>query len=76
MTSGGVAHDVGLSSLVRMSNQIAINFGHLPPDESAAAVAKHLRTFWAPSMQADLRGYLEAGGAGVDDVVVTALQLR
>jgi formate dehydrogenase subunit delta len=73
--SGGVAHDVGLASLVRMSNQIASNFVHLPADEAAAAVAKHLHSFWAPSMQADLARHALDGGDGLDDVVLAAVRL-
>jgi len=72
--SGGVAHDVGTVNLVRMSNQIASNFEHLPTKEAAEAVAQHFRSFWAPSMQVELTTYLDGGGAGLDDVVVAALR--
>jgi len=72
--SGGVAHDVGTVNLVRMSNQIASNFEHLPTKDAAEAVAQHLHSFWAPSMLADLTRYLDAGGEGLDDVVVAAVR--
>ena len=40
------------ASLIRMANQIAANFTNLEPDAAAAAVAAHIRSFWAPSMRA------------------------
>lgn len=63
---------------VRMANDIASQFHHLPFDEGAAAVANHLRLFWDPRMRADLAGHVDAGGgAGLDPLAVAAAaQLR
>jgi formate dehydrogenase major subunit len=41
--------------LVRMSNQIAANFVHHPPDQAAAEVANHIKMFWPPSMRIELQ---------------------
>ena len=37
-----------------MAKDIAAQFRSLPDDEAVAAILLHLRTFWAPSMRADL----------------------
>ena len=36
---------------VRMGNQIAREFAHLPPAEAAAAIARHIENFWDPRMR-------------------------
>ena len=58
-----------------MANQIAANFHLHPADQAANEVATHIRSFWAPSMRADLLAYVEGGGPGVDPIVVAALEL-
>lgn len=42
---------------------------------AAEAVADHLRQYWDPRMRADILAHLEAGGAGLDPVVMDALRL-
>lgn len=67
----------GPAALIRMANQIAANFSNLPDDQAAAQVANHLALFWAPPMRSELTAYVDAGGPGVEPVVVSALdQLR
>ncbi len=39
---------------VRMATDIAAQFRHLPPEDGVAAIVTHLRSFWAPSMRAQL----------------------
>ena len=54
------------ANLVKMANQIGEFFGpqHLnDPAAAAKAVAGHLKSFWAPSMRADLFDAYEAGHA-------------
>jgi formate dehydrogenase subunit delta len=63
-----------IEPLIRMANQIASNYAHHPPEQAAAEVAAHLRSFWAPPMRADLVEYVHEGGTGVDPVVVMALE--
>ena len=36
---------------VRLANDIAKQFAHLPPEQAAQAVANHLRMFWDPRMR-------------------------
>ena len=38
--------------LVRMANQIAINFGTMSQIDAAAATADHIKMFWDPRMKA------------------------
>jgi len=65
---------MGIEPLIRMANQIASNYAHHPPEQAAAEVAAHLTSFWAPPMRAALADYVHEGGAGVDPVVVMALE--
>jgi formate dehydrogenase subunit delta len=60
-------------ALVRMANQIAANYRYLPEAEVEAAVANHLRSFWAPSMRAELTAWIdETGGPGLEPEVRAA----
>jgi len=66
---------MAVDALVRMSNQIAANYRYLSEPDVEAAVATHLRSFWAPSMRAELRAWVaETGGAGLDPEVLGALR--
>jgi formate dehydrogenase subunit delta len=61
--------------LIRMANQIAGQFAHHPPEQAAAEVATHLRTFWAPPMRVELTAYVDDSGVGLDPVVLAAVDL-
>jgi formate dehydrogenase subunit delta len=54
---------------VRMGNDIARQFAHLPHDKATAAIAGHLRTFWDPRMREILRGAVAAGDDDVDPLL-------
>jgi len=60
------------ADLVRMSNQIAANFRHHPPEQAAAEVANHLKRFWAPSMRGELLDDRDL--AALDPLVVEAIR--
>lgn len=60
---------------VRLVNDIAVHFGHLPGDEAADAVARHMRTFWDPRMRAALLAHVDRGGAGLAATAVAAAAL-
>jgi formate dehydrogenase subunit delta len=53
---------------VRLANDVAAQFHHLPPDQAAAKVAQHLRMFWDPRMRAKLLSTVDAGGTERDDL--------
>ncbi|WP_424988159.1 formate dehydrogenase subunit delta [Microbulbifer sp. S227A] len=60
--------------MIRMANQIATFFKTQPGQDAPAMVAAHISDFWEPRMRAQLRAHAEAGGAGLDDVVLSALR--
>ena len=63
--------------LVRMVNQIAANVAHHPHDRAVAEITAHLRSFWAPSMRADLVAYVDGGGSDLTPLAAAAAeQLR
>lgn len=52
--------DPQLQSCIRMLNQIAANQQHFDNDEqAAAAVANHLKKFWARSMKQQIIAFAE-----------------
>lgn len=59
-------------TLVRMANQIATFFHSMPRDEQVAGVATHINKFWEPRMRAQLFELIDAGGAGLDPLVLEA----
>jgi len=65
------------ATLVRMVNQIAANVAHHPQDRAVAEITAHLRSFWAPSMRADLVAYVDGGGPDLTKLAASATdQLR
>jgi formate dehydrogenase subunit delta len=67
----------GLPSHVRLANEIAIQFAHLPFDDGAARVARHMRDFWEPRMLRALLAHKDAGGDDLDPLAAAAVeQLR
>lgn len=62
----------GLPSHVRLANEIAVQFAHLPFDDAAARVAKHLHDFWEPRMLRALLAHRDAGGEDLDPLAAAA----
>ena len=60
---------------IRLANEIAIQFHHLPPPEAAAAIANHLRMFWDPRMRAELLTRAETDQSALDPLVLDAVRL-
>lgn len=66
-------------SELRAICRIAIQFGHLPTDEAATAVADHIIRFWDRRMITRLIRTLDDDPTGVDPIVtgaVNALRAR
>jgi formate dehydrogenase subunit delta len=61
--------------VVRLANDIAAQFHHLPPDEAAADVANHIRRFWDPRMRVALLELADHQQADLDPGVIAALRL-
>ena len=59
-------------TLVRMANQIATFFSSMPEDEQVVGVATHINKFWEPRMRAQLFELIDAGGEGLDPLVLEA----
>jgi formate dehydrogenase subunit delta len=63
---------VAVATQVRLANDVAAQFRHLPHDEAVAGVVTHLRTFWDPRMRAQLLAAVDEGDADLDPVAVEA----
>lgn len=64
-----------VEKLTMMANQIAAFFKAQGEAAAPAAIADHLKKFWDPGMRADIIAHLEAGGAGLDPLVRSAVAL-
>jgi formate dehydrogenase subunit delta len=63
-----------VNKLVRMANQIAVNFEYGPDKAKAVAgVLDHLRRFWTPEMRAEIIEYRNRGGTGLNEIAVLAV---
>lgn len=58
--------------IVRMANQIATFFHSKPREEGIAGVAEHINKFWEPRMRRHLFEIIDAGGDGLDELVLAA----
>lgn len=59
--------------MIHMANQIATFFRSQKSDDQADRVATHINDFWEPRMRAQLGAYVEAGGEGLDPLVLDAM---
>ncbi|MFC5176015.1 formate dehydrogenase subunit delta [Nocardioides taihuensis] len=59
--------------VVRLANDIARQFAHLPPPEAARAVAAHLDQFWEPRMRTALVEEVATDPDRLDPLVLAAL---
>lgn len=65
---------MNVERLVAMANDIGAFFKAEPVREDAVAgIAGHLKRFWDPRMRRQISAHLEAGGAGLDDLVKEAI---
>ena len=64
---------MGPSRTVRLAQDIAEQFAHLPNDEAAAAVAGHIRTFWDPRMRQQFVSAVTLGQAGPDPILTAVV---
>jgi formate dehydrogenase subunit delta len=59
--------------MVTMANQIAAFFRSYPHEEAVESVATHIRQFWDPRMRRTLLAHVEAGGEGLEALVLEAV---
>jgi formate dehydrogenase subunit delta len=58
--------------IIRMANQIATFFHSKPREEGIAGTAEHINKFWEPRMRRHLFEIIDAGGEGLDELVLAA----
>jgi formate dehydrogenase subunit delta len=58
--------------IVRMANDIAKFMESKPHAEGVALLASHVNDFWEPRMRRQLFAVLDAGGAGLRQLVLDA----
>ena len=63
-------------NLVRMANRIGDFFVAMPDrQEALEGIAQHIKRYWEPRMRRQLLAHLDVHqGAGLDPVILTALQ--
>ena len=60
------------NKIIRMANQIATFFHSQPASEGPGGVATHINKFWEPRMRRQLFEMIDAGGAGLRQLVLDA----
>lgn len=64
-----------LDNLVHMANRIGAFFAAMPDrDEALDGIAQHLRRFWEGRMRHQLLEHVDAGGDGLDPIVMDAIR--
>ena len=58
--------------LIRMANQIAAFMRSKPREQALEGLAAHISDYWEPRMRKQLFALLEAGGQGLDPLVIEA----
>ena len=61
--------------VVRLGNDVARAFRHLPPDDAARAIATHLGKFWDPRMRRALVSLVDQGHPDLDPLLAKAAGL-
>ena len=65
----------GIAPQMRLATEIAAQFRHVPPDEAAHTIARHIDTFWDPRMRAQLKNQVAQAGVECDALVAAAAGL-
>jgi len=60
---------------MRLAEDIAAQFRHLPANEAADVVAHHIRLFWDPRMRTQLHDLVAGAGSDCDPVVARVAAL-
>ncbi len=63
-----------IDRLVMMANQIGKFFAPQRKIDQTGAIADHLEKFWDPRMRSLIIAHLETGGAGLDPMVLAAVE--
>ena len=63
---------MSVEKITRMANDIAKFMESKPHDEGVAGLAGHINDFWEPRMRRQLFEMIDAGGAGLRQLVLDA----
>ena len=74
MSGHAVSGHATTDPVLRLADEIAVQFQHLPAEQAATAVARHIRAFWDPRMRRALHAAV-VNGAETDPVVRRAATL-
>jgi formate dehydrogenase subunit delta len=66
---------MALETQVRMANDIAAQFSHVPHDVAVKGIANHLRSFWERRMCEQLLEAVDAADVELNPLVVEAAAL-
>ncbi|MGP4020792.1 formate dehydrogenase subunit delta [Saccharopolyspora sp. 5N708] len=64
-----------ISPQVRMANEIAVQFPHLPPEQAVDIIADHIKMFWDPRMKAELHRYATSDPDTLHPLALAATRL-
>lgn len=64
-----------MPSALRLATEFAGQFQHIPPEEAAHTVARHIHTCWHPRMWSQLKDQVAHAGENCDDIVSAAARL-
>jgi formate dehydrogenase subunit delta len=60
--------------VIYMANQIGKFFASQGKGQAIPGIAEHIRKFWDPRMRSAILAHLDAGGAGLDPDVRSAVE--
>ena len=60
---------------IRLATEIAAQFRHVPPEEAAHTIARHIHTFWDPRMRSRLKMQVAQAAGDCDPLVAGAASL-
>lgn len=69
------AHEMRPARVVRLANDIAVQFPHQADAQAAAAIAAHIRMFWEPRMLAELAAVSRRPDSGLVERARAAARL-
>ena len=58
-----------LPPVIRLANEIAVQFEHKPHDAAVAAVAQHINSFWDPRMRRNLVELADSHRGDLEEIV-------
>lgn len=58
---------------IRMAQEIARQFAHVPTAEAAQAIATHMEKFWIPAMRRRLAAYVAVRDPDIDELILHAV---